>query len=351
MKTKPPSKKQAVAKRLKAPKNEIKTETKVIKPYFPFVPPNEPECYELDNLLQEAIQWHDAETARMKKNASAKLRFLHNLKKAGLLGNDQVIILNGETGEEVNIGVIRDALEEEEVFRAVRDLHQAGERLFEQIQFGSVRAAEALWDSTVKHVTWLQMCATQQPELLQRHARLAASFPILATLSGGWEQKAHDIVSKLDLGSGLASSRLKSGASADESHLCRMWAARAVRTLDHNRRLKRQMNCVHDFLKANPDVRLAFAPLPPWAQAAEKLPPLSSASIKAWAALTRQMIADQMPALHARPEFKTVSSDIRQHLCQKFGEGGDTEGRIRHALLDKITSAMRATLLKDTRKT
>ena len=88
--------------------------------------------------------------------------------------------------------------------------------------------------------------------------------------------------------------------------------------------------------------------MPAWAEAAAALPPLSTKSFQDWKTLTRQMLADQIPNLHARPEFKTITAGIRRHLRKKFGPKGDSEGRVLHALLDKIISAMRATLRPDT---
>lgn len=348
MKPSTTSKKKATPKRREPRKLGPSPQKKVIKPYFPFLPPDEPERYELDQLCLKAKQWHDKEAMRLKKPAMAELQFLSKLQKAGLLGHENLILVDGDSGKEVDVCMIHDLLDSEEVGRAGRELHEAGELLVWHMRQGNVRAAEALWGSTVRHVAWLQAFATQQPELLRKHACLADSFPVLATLAGGWEEQARDAIGKLDLGSGLARSRLKPGVLLDESHVCRRWAARAIRTLDHNRHLKQQLECVNDFLKARPDPQLVFAPTPAWAEAAATLPPLSTKSFQAWKTLTRQMLADQMPNLHARPEFKTITADIRRHLRKKFGPKGDSEGRVLHALLDKIISAMRATLRPDT---
>ena len=49
------------------------------------------------------------------------------LEKAGLLGHENLILVDGDSGEKMDVRMIHDLLDDEEVGRAGRELHEAGE--------------------------------------------------------------------------------------------------------------------------------------------------------------------------------------------------------------------------------
>lgn len=341
MNTTTPSKASTTSRREKRQKAQ-KT-AKVVKLYFPFIPPAQPEVYEVDELLEKAFEWREKEDA---KDRASSLKLLHNLQKAGLL--EHAVILDHESYEAIDPQRVKDLLEEDSVLHASHAFEEAGDRLVRFMRGGNATAASKLWQGTVLVTAWLQRYYRLFPELFLKHAKLAAQMPVLATLHAGWENHVRTHMAVLQLGSGLASSHLKPIAYKTKTHVCRAWAARAIQTLDHNRHLKKQVDHIHQFLKQNPRPAISFSCIPGWVSEAETLEPFSEASLKKWVALMRLMLAEQMPDIAQHADFKTLISNIRTRIVEKTGEAKDTDGRVRHALLDQIASAMRSIARFDT---
>lgn len=223
-------------------------------------------------------------------------------------------------------------------------MHEAFSKLLPRMLNGGKSAAEALL-TTAHHMTaMLQLMYRVNPGLFHEKTQFMRQLPVLASLDPGWEERARKHVERLKLGGELAHSHLKPSAHKTERNLCRAWAHRAIETLEQNRYGPAWWQSIPPYLEAGnrPDLQLRVPP--GWVVQAWQLPPLSKETVKQWAALSREMIRQQMPAFHEREEFKREMSRIktRTKLRGDVEAGRKLPGTLQNALLDKIADAMRS---------
>lgn len=223
-------------------------------------------------------------------------------------------------------------------------MHEAFSKLLPRMMNGDKSAAEALL-TTAHHMTvMLQVMYHGNPGLFHDKTQFMQQVPVLACLEPGWEARASTHMEHLKLGAALAHSHLKPSAHKTEHNICRAWAHRAIETLEQNRYGPAWWQSIHPYLDAGnrPDLRLRVPP--DWVVRAWQLPPLSKETVKQWAALSREMIREQVPGFQEREEFKHELSRIKARTRHRedVDAGKKLPGTLQNALLDKIADAIRS---------
>ncbi len=195
--------------------------------------------------------------------------------------------------------------------------------------------------AAAKHLQGIAQFATMQlllacrakPDVFRPVAQQATLWPVIASTNPKWRRIAEQTLSTLNFGSETLYARVKPALAFDEHVPARRWARAAFETLEDNRcrladpgEIERRLM----FLRCDHEVQLR--PVPPWAAAAGRLPPFSIRTAKKWAALSREMIRDEVPQLETHPDWAPVG---RRFLHLKT-----TAGLVRNKVLDAIGSAM-----------
>jgi hypothetical protein len=152
-----------------------------------------------------------------------------------------------------------------------------------------------------------------------------------------WQTAAAQQLQGLELGKELEvlQVRFESARGPDENYPARQWAKAAVRTLEETRRRFIMYGEYRDeFQQIIFAGKAELAEIPRWAGAACRLPLLSKETARAWGSVIRDMIRQQIPDFHTRPEWQN------QRKTAAYS-GRNTAGEIRNAILDDIVSALR----------
>lgn len=214
--------------------------------------------------------------------------------------------------------------------------------LVEGTAAGEVEAAKQLVQAGVNAAMFVGIAEKQHPEMMKTLARKQELWPVLAKGEAGWERETENRVRALGLGdeARLFSVRFRRARGVDANLPARQWAKAAVRTIE-NTQLRaaailawsRQFGSRGVFLKFLDQARWQFGPVPGWAREALGVKPFCAASLPEWKRMVRQMIREQIPAFHTRPEWATQRNSAA-------ARGRDTVGELQNAILDDIGSAL-----------
>jgi hypothetical protein len=161
-------------------------------------------------------------------------------------------------------------------------------------------------------------------------------WPLLVSAKSSWEKASHRQLEGLELGSDsqILQVRFDSARGSDDNYPARRWAKAAVRTLEETRwRFLTYGQFREEFQQITFEGRAKLAEIPRWAGAARRLPFLSKETASAWANVIRDMIRQQVPDFHTRPEWENQRNTARH-------SGRGTRGEIQNAILDDIVSAL-----------
>ena len=214
--------------------------------------------------------------------------------------------------------------------------------LVEAAMAGDVDAAKDLAEAAISATSWLQMAERVCPEVFGRLARMRTEWPVLADEEPGWERDAVRRVQELGLGADLRfiRTRFRKARGTDANLPARLWAKAAVRVADVTRarwlvfaglgRVFGSTDAFHDFCTAS-----GWEPgkHSKWADDAGPLEVFSHSSLPKWKRIVRQMIREDFPDFHLRPEWENQRRTAAAN-------GRDSVGDIRNAILDDIVSAL-----------
>lgn len=184
------------------------------------------------------------------------------------------------------------------------------------------------------HDAVMQLTAASRkcPQVFRRLAAKSDLWPVMASTDPAWPRRAQQILRDLELGGNSLYSRLKPALAFDREVPARAWAKSAFETLELNRGRFAEPNYEKTLTLLNGDHAINLAPIPDWARAAGKLPPLSRTTAKHWAALSRDMIRDQCPNLEKHPDWTSVG--------RRYAHLTTADGVVRNKILDAIGSAL-----------
>jgi len=216
------------------------------------------------------------------------------------------------------------------------------ERLAEAVQEGDAEATNALVEAAIHAVGLVGIMAKVQSELFRPVARNQTVWPVLANDDPGWAEKAAKQIAGLELGAELQvwQARFRQARGADANLPARLWAKAAVRTLEQTRlrylffaKLARDFGSAKAFAQFWVQTGWETNSIPSWAENITDLGEFSAESLPKWKRAVREMIREQVPDLHSRPEWST-----QRNSAEARGRG--TPGEIRCAILDDICSAL-----------
>ena len=212
------------------------------------------------------------------------------------------------------------------------------------IDEGDASASKALVETATFATMLLTFAVTSRQDLFKPLAAMRSLWPVMGTDKASWEIRAKETLNDLGLGSGLimTESQLRELRGSDEGRPARQWARQAIRTIDETRWNVTFFNYIMDKLGGvdawvdySIDRGWEMAKEPEWTMPAANLPPLSRNSLEHWKPVVRDLIREQVPDFHLKPEWSTQRS-----TCEANGRG--TPGQIQNAILDDIVSAVKS---------
>jgi hypothetical protein len=204
-------------------------------------------------------------------------------------------------------------------------------------------AAEALLEAATTAVVLLSSVASSNPDTFRKLAAMTKMWPVIAKNEPGWEKSAVEEISSLSLGEKLAflKTRLRPVRGSDVALPARRWAKAAIQTIDETRwrfpfflSMMRQLGgsdaWVEFSIRHNWDIKK----YPDWVESAMDLKVFSVETFDDWKVVVREIIREQMPDFHLRPEWAMQRATAEAN-------GRNTPGEIQNAILDDIVSALK----------
>jgi len=183
----------------------------------------------------------------------------------------------------------------------------------------------------------LMIAKMTHPEAVRAISRWEALWPVLVSSTSPCEKSAAKQLEGLELGKDMEffHVRFERLRGADENYPARQWARTAVRTLEETRwRSLTYQQYRDEFQQLVFGGKAGLAEIPPWAAESCSLNFLSKETAPAWAKVIRDMIRQQLPDFHSRPEWKNQRSTAAQGARNTVGE-------VQNAILDDIASALK----------
>jgi len=178
----------------------------------------------------------------------------------------------------------------------------------------------------------LGIASKTKPELFRPLAEKSGLWPVVASINPQWVREAQQNLSSINFGSKIFYAHVKPHVF-DQHVPARRWARQVFEALECNRERFADPDAptrLLAFVRCDHNVRLR--PIPRWAYAAGQLPLFGQSSAKQWAALSREMLREEVPQLEKHPDWESVTRRF-EHLKSK-------DGVVRNKILDAIGSAL-----------
>ncbi len=207
---------------------------------------------------------------------------------------------------------------------------------------GDEDAAKTLLEEVVAACQWFSIVERKHPDMFAKLAKWQSQWPVLASDEPGWEKNAVPHIAALGLGAelGFLKTRFRKARGTDANLPARLWAKSAVRVIDEARCRSMMIGQVFRDLGSPEAVadfcvsaRWKIAKRCEWRKDVFQLEPLSRNSLPQWKSVVRQMIREDLPDFHNRPEW---ANQRRTGAAS----GRDSVGEIQNAILDDICSAL-----------
>ena len=230
----------------------------------------------------------------------------------------------------------------ERLLKAANAITDGLTTLVEAAEAGDLDAWKRIVEAATQATVLVAIAEKKHPQLMKAIARTKDMWPLLASGESGWEQEAARQVKELGLGDEAQAFkvRLRKARGADTHLPARQWAKAAVRTIEETQfraatisLFTREFGSRASFLTFMRKARWELGELPKWASEAMKLKPFCVTSLPEWKQVARQLIREQIPDFHTRPEWETQRASAA-------ARGRDTPGEIQNAILDDIGSAL-----------
>lgn len=208
--------------------------------------------------------------------------------------------------------------------------------LFTRATSGDARAASSLAKIAQDATLFTTMAIRIFPAGFSAAGKVAGWWPVLASSRADWPAQGRAVLEKIGFDGGPYR-ELNPEIAFDEDLPCRRWARAVYDVLCENRdrgpRWKLISNGMKSFL---PEFKFTLDPVPAWAESAAALPLFARSTAKEWARLGREMIREEVPDFHDRPEF----ADFRRHQSNLDRNGKPSRGRLQNDILEKIGSSL-----------
>ena len=183
----------------------------------------------------------------------------------------------------------------------------------------------------------LMIAKLTHPEAVRAISRWKTLWPVLVSSTSPWEKSAAKQLKGLELGRDMEffHVRFELPRGANENYPARQWARLAVRTIEETRwRFLTYRQYQDEFQQLVFGGKAGLAEIPSWAGKTCGLDLLSKETASAWARVMRDMIRQQIPDFHTRPEWGNQRRTAAQGARNTVGE-------VQNAILDDITSALK----------
>ena len=223
--------------------------------------------------------------------------------------------------------------------KAIDAIGMGFSHLTTSIGAGDAEAARELAEAAIQANRLLSLCEAFRPELFRQIAKRLPEWPVLADGDKGWEKEAVERIAKLGVGDDLVifKARFRPARGCDANHPARRWAKASVRTLEATRvQFYRFAHFVRNF--GSPEALGDFCvkngwerrPAPEWSRKAWALETFTKVSIKQWAGVIKEMIREQIPDFHLRPEWQNQRNAAKTR----------SKGVLQNRILDDICDAL-----------
>lgn len=232
--------------------------------------------------------------------------------------------------------------QDEKILTARKAITDSVTELQEMATAGDEEATKALLEAAYLPGLAVLVLEKQRQEMMQRIARRETVWPVLTDGKPGWEKKAAERLSQLNLGADMTTfrTRFRQPRGAEVNLPARKWARAAVRTIEDTRfrhlvfggllkGFESSGNMADFMLEADWD----YGATPDWVKDIAKLPAFSTAALFAWKRAVRKLIRQEAPNFHERSEWATQRASA---VARDRG----TSGEIQNAILDDICSAL-----------
>lgn len=229
----------------------------------------------------------------------------------------------------------------QKLLKAKKALHAGLGVLTDAAVAGNADACRDLVELAVTATHFVQALERLFPDVTAHLAKANATWPVIANDEAGWEKEAARRIAKLDLGADLRILRVRfrRARGTDANLPARIWAKAAVRTIEETKsRIMAVERLLRDFgspglfadfcMKTGWDV----SPRTLWADL-NNLGVFSRESFPQWKLVVRQVIRQQIPDFHTRPEWATQRRTAERNERNSVGQ-------IQNAILDDIVSAL-----------
>jgi hypothetical protein len=230
----------------------------------------------------------------------------------------------------------------DKLIKAIDGINKGLFDLSEAVRAGDAYAAQGLAETAIYASRLLGSFEAIKPKLIRKVAKWKLVWPVLATGDNGWEKKAVRRIAELSVGNALdpLKARFRAARGCDENLPARRWAKAAVRTIEETRvRFLRvgfimrdlgSSGALADFCMKN---GWGMCLTPKWTRNVGTLGEFTKASEGKWASVIREMVREQIPDFHSRPEWQNQRNAAK-------ASGRDTKGLIQNRILDDICDAL-----------
>ena len=183
----------------------------------------------------------------------------------------------------------------------------------------------------------LEVAESLHPAEARSKAQGGCIWPMLISVSLDWEKAVKKRVQDLKLGGDVVQyfPSFRKARGNDGDYPARVWAKTAVETLQESKVrgmfIFSRLAEIKELIRTK---RWIPADTPDWATRVGELPVFSRESVPEWAKAVREMIRQQMPDFHLRPEWSNQRASAKER-------GLNQKGEIQNAILDDICEALR----------
>lgn len=195
------------------------------------------------------------------------------------------------------------------------------------------------------HLSWrISALEKKQPKIMSEIARKINVWPVVADTQPGSNEETLARLDELGLGKDIPPQiepSFRKARGCDENNPARRWAKAAVRCVNTTRFWQRQLVSRKDSVDKKLEQGTWKRGIEPaWVSKTKNLPDFTQTPIvrKQWADVIREMIRQELPDFHTRPEWKNQQNSCKP--SSKLPGAHPSKGDIQNAIFDVIIPAL-----------
>lgn len=211
-------------------------------------------------------------------------------------------------------------------------------KMYKCAEGGDIESARAIVELACQASQWVKSLESSNPEMMSALARQRAIWPVIGSYDSSWDKGITKRLLALGLGQGrqdvLPNFR---EAQGDEEKLpARRWAREAIRCVIITRAMQKKLPQIKEQEAENiRQGKLLIETAPAWAFRTKQLPDYSARNLPVWRTFIREVIRQQIPDFHLRPEWKACRENC------KTANHKPSKSDIQNAILDDVAAALK----------